>query len=76
MVSFKIPKIKDMIPFPPILNFTLEIPFIKIHTELWNDHYESREREYIRMYVSIYKWKFDFELYNTWVRKAQNKWQP
>ena len=52
----------------PYLNFTLDIGWIEIHTELWNFRYELDQRTWVRLFVSVFKYKFDFYLY------APEKW--
>lgn len=49
----------------PILRVMIEIPFISVRTLLFTDCQESGTREYIRVYVTVWKWSFDFVLYNT-----------
>jgi hypothetical protein len=49
----------------PILAFELTIPFLSIRTHLMNQCTVSRERQYIAVYINLYKWRFMFELYNT-----------
>lgn len=53
----------------PILHFELELPFIHISTAVMNRVYETDVFQYIVMRVKIYKWGFEFELYDTGRRR-------
>lgn len=54
--------------FLPILHLYIEIPFISIRTIIMGQSINRMTREYIMLQVKIWKWSFDFELYDTYKR--------
>ncbi len=49
--------------FMPLLNLYIELPFFQARTSLLCKRYEMRTTEIVTLFVRIWKWKFDFELY-------------
>jgi hypothetical protein len=47
---------------PTLFNFTLELPFIHIRTSILHQLYEQEVFMYYRIYVVIWKYKFDFSI--------------
>jgi hypothetical protein len=54
----------------PLLRIDIQIPFIRIMTQLMNESPEALTIQYLMVYIEVYKWHFDFRLYNTWERIA------
>ena len=54
-------KIKVRFPF---LRLYLEIPLLRITTELQNPNLVNRTWEYIRVEIKFWKWKFEFLLWS------------
>ena len=59
--------------FFPLLILNIEIPFIKIYTNFFQERMESDTFEYVFLYLEIFKWNFKFRLYNTSVRTRKIK---
>ncbi len=49
----------------PLLHIYIEIPFLAIRTMLMGRQYDSGEVEYIMLYIKLFKWDFEFKLYDT-----------
>lgn len=50
----------------PILDLFIELPFIRVRTDLMVQRYERNSFEYIQLSVHLWVgkwWKFDFSLY-------------
>lgn len=52
----------------PLLDLRIEIPFISIRTNFLYRRYESNSIEYITLDIHIFKWFFEFKLYDTFRR--------
>ena len=50
--------------FLPLLNLVIELPFFRIHTATMFLRYECLTIEYVRFNIKIYKWNFEFSLYD------------
>jgi len=49
--------------FLPLLDITIHIPFISIHTEIFCKRVYQDTFEYVVLAGMIYKWKIRFRLY-------------
>lgn len=57
-----------------IFRLTLEIPYIKIHTELMHRAFAELCYNYIVVVIHIYKWKFEFAIGdNLWRLQNESK---
>lgn len=50
----------------PLLRLDIEIPFLRVATDLMNERMESMTLQYIMLRIDLWKWHFDFRLYTTW----------
>lgn len=57
----------------PLLRLDIAIPFVQIRTELMNESIDNAIIRYIMLYIQVWKWHFDFRLYNTWERIADGQ---
>lgn len=57
----------------PLLHFRLEIPFVSIWTDLMYRRLECRTIEYVVFHVRVWKWSFEFALYDTDMRKKRKE---
>lgn len=49
--------------YKPYLRATLDIGFLKLHTEVWSEAFDRDVFNYIRLCWSFFKWSGDFNLY-------------
>ena len=56
----------------PLLNLYIEIPLITVRTTIMNKSCERMVVEYVSLRISIYKWSFEFELYDTYRRRMNS----
>jgi len=49
----------------PILKFELTIPFLSVRTHLLCQRTRTSIREFVMVYITLYRWTFHFELYDT-----------
>lgn len=59
--------------FLPLFYLYVEIPFVNIRTMLMGEQFAKGTREYIVLQIRIWKWKFEFELYDTMKRIDERK---
>ena len=52
----------------PYLYLHIAIPFFSARTAIMWRQYESDSIEYIALYIYIFKWQFEFRLYDTFKR--------
>ena len=58
----------------PLLHITIEIPFIRIRTQLMTQHLEKMETiEYLVLEIQLWKWRFDIRLYDTYRSKKRRR---
>ncbi len=48
----------------PLIHLFIELPFFKVRTALMYRSLESRTIRYVVFHVHLFKWEFDFEVYN------------
>lgn len=48
----------------PIIQFEFVVPFLHIYTSLYRNGVETLDTEYVIVYIKIFKWKFNFRLYD------------
>lgn len=54
--------------YMPYLNLYICVPFLTVRTALMYKQLESATIEYLLLYVKLYKWDFEFRLYDTFRR--------
>jgi len=52
----------------PLLHIYIEIPFLTIRTALMYKRQEIDVVEYIALQIMLYKWNFEFKLYDSFIR--------
>lgn len=61
----------------PMLHLRIEIPFIQIHTEVMCHSHYSMEYNYVVLHIELFKWKFQFSIYDSMrrmeIRKQKRK---
>lgn len=49
----------------PLLHIFIELPFIRVQTQLMYRSLETSTMQYVSLRVEIWKWHFEFALYDT-----------
>ena len=62
-------KIKKTIwNYLPYLHLYIAFPFFSVRTAIMWRQYDANTIEYIVLHIHIFKWKFEFRLYDTFIR--------
>ena len=59
--------------FLPLLHIDIEIPLLSVTTEIMSEEGGKMERTYVVLAVKLWKWRFRFEVYDTYQRIHQRK---
>lgn len=51
--------------FMPMLHLCISIPFVHVEASLMREDFIGNTITYIKLNISIYKWEYNFRLYDT-----------
>lgn len=66
-------RILNKYKFRPYIRLNVELPFFSVYVGINNKSVERHIVEYLTLYVTLIKWKFEFALYDTAIRRELNK---
>lgn len=66
-------KINKIWNYLPLLRLDVEIPFLSIRTNLMYRSYDMDIIQYISLQIHLFKWFFEFRLYDTFQRIEDRK---